>query len=109
VRRATNAGSARDFEDADTSPRYGDDDHCVSVLGGPLNTLELPRLVSLWRRRQRVVNLCANFGDVIAQIHPIKQIALKDGASLLKQCRGLGSNHDHSPQLYIVPATISRA
>jgi hypothetical protein len=44
-------------------------------------------MVNLRRRRQRVVDLCANFGNVIAQIHPIEQIALKDGASLLKQYR----------------------
>jgi hypothetical protein len=43
--------------------------------------------VSLWRRRQRVIDLCANFGDVIPQIHAIEQITLKDSASLLKQCR----------------------
>jgi hypothetical protein len=64
-----------------------DVDHGVRVLSGSLNTLELPRLVSLWRRRQRIVDLCANFGDIIAQIHTIEQIALKDGTSLLKQCR----------------------
>jgi hypothetical protein len=56
-------------------------------LRSSLDALELPRLVSLWRRRQRIVDPGANFGDVIAQIHTIEQIALKDGASLLKQCR----------------------
>jgi hypothetical protein len=66
---------------------HADVDHGVRVLSGSLNTLELPRLVSLWRRRQRIVDLCANFGDIIAQIHTIEQIALKDGTSLLKQCR----------------------
>jgi hypothetical protein len=56
-------------------------------LRSSLNALELPRLVSFWRRRQRIVDPGANFGDVIAQIHTIEQIALKDGTSLLKQCR----------------------
>jgi hypothetical protein len=77
-------------------------------LSGPLDTLEPPRLVSLWRRWQRVIDLRANFGDVIAQIDAIEQIALKDGTSLLKQCRDFRGNHAHTPQLYIVPATISR-
>jgi hypothetical protein len=43
--------------------------------------------MTLRRWRQRVVDLCANLCDVIAQIHPIEQITLKDGASLLKQYR----------------------
>jgi hypothetical protein len=61
--------------------------HVAAILSSSLNPLELTRLVGLWRRGQRVVNFCADFGDIITQVHSIEQIALKNGASLLKQCR----------------------
>jgi hypothetical protein len=57
------------------------------ILSSSLNTLELSRLVNLWRGRQRGIDPCANLRDVIAQIHSIEQITLKNSASLLKQCR----------------------
>ena len=74
----TNIGPARDFEEAATPHGMGDVDRYGSVLCSAFDALQCFRLVGLHRRRQRVIDLCANLRHVVAQVDTIKQVALEN-------------------------------
>jgi 2-polyprenyl-6-methoxyphenol hydroxylase-like FAD-dependent oxidoreductase len=74
------------YDGAELGKAIAADPGDAETLRRSRDPLYRPRPVAIRCRRQRIVDLQADIGHVVPQVHPIKHVAFENHARLDQQC-----------------------